>query len=214
MRLNPAISLLSAVGFSLILSFSKFELFFILPIIFLIYLNYKNIINILKKLLFLNIFIVVLALFLYFESNINEALELFFKVNFILLFNLLLFYSSSGFDIVKAFMILRFPKKINSILYFTVKFIFDLNLELKSIKESLKARNFKARTDIFTYKTYGNIFGILFIKTIKNSESLKDTFKIRAFKDEIFLNYENSFKILDFILVVLLIIILLVKVVL
>ncbi|OCL88178.1 energy-coupling factor transporter transmembrane component T [Arcobacter porcinus] len=214
MRLNPAISLLSAVGFSLILSFSKFELFFILPIIFLIYLNYKNIINILKKLIFLNIFIVVLALFLYFESNINEALELFFKVNFILLFNLLLFYSSSGFDIVKAFMILRFPKKINSILYFTVKFIFDLNLELKSIKESLKARNFKARTDIFTYKTYGNIFGILFIKTIKNSESLKDTFKIRAFKDEIFLNYENSFKILDFILVVLLIIILLVKVVL
>lgn len=214
MSLNPAISLLSAVGFSLILSFSKFELFFILPLIFLIYLNYKNILNILRKLLFLNFFVLVLTLFLYFETNINEALSLFLKVNFILLFNLLLFYSSNGFDIVKAFMILKFPKKFNSTLYFTVKSIFDLNMEFKNIKESLKARNFKAKTDIFTYKTYGNIFGILFLKTIKNSEKLKDSFKARGFKGEIFINYENSFSLVDSILIFLISIIIFLKVVL
>lgn len=214
MNLNPAISLLSAVGFSLILSFSKFELFYTIPVIFLIYLNYKNILNILRKLLFLNFFIVILALFLYFETDINEAFNLYLKVNCILLFNLLLFYSSNGFDIVKAFMILQFPKKFNSTLFFTVKSIFDLSRDIKEIKSSLKARDFKPKMDIFTYKTYGNIFGILFIKSMKKTESLNDTFIARGFKDEIFLNYENSFKIVDFIVIFLLIFIFFIKVVL
>ena len=42
-------------------------------------------------------------------------------------------------------MILRFPQKFISALYFTVKLIFELNLELKNIKLSLKARNFKPK---------------------------------------------------------------------
>lgn len=214
MSLNPAISLLSAIIFSLLLSFSKFELFYIIPLVLLIFLNLKDILNILRKLLFLNFFIFFLAVFLYFETNLAEALNLFYKVNLIILFNLLLFYSSSGFDIVKAFMILKFPNKFNSTLYFTVKLIFELNNEFKNIKIALKSRNFKPKTDIFTYKTYGNIFGILFLKTIKKTEELKDSFILRGFKDEIFLNYENSFKILDAILIFLLVFVFFVKVVL
>lgn len=214
MSLNPAVALFSALFFSLILSFSQIELFFIIPVVFLIFLNSKDILKILKKLLFLNFFIVVLSIFFYFETNCIEALKLFFKINLIILFNLLLFFSSNGFDIVKGFQILRFPKKFVSSLYFSVKLIFELNLELRDIKTYLKARNFKPKTDIFTYKTYGNIFGILFLKTITKSNSLKESFILRGFKDEIFLNYNNSFKIFDFILLTLLGFIFLLKVIL
>ncbi len=145
MSLNPAISLLSAIVFSLLLSFSNLEIIFFIPVIFLIFLNLKYILKILKKLLLLNFFIVFLVLFFYFETDFNQAINLFFKINLIILFNLLLFSSSNGFDIVKGFMILRFPQKFISALYFTVKLIFELNLELKNIKLSLKARNFKPK---------------------------------------------------------------------
>ncbi|QEZ89119.1 energy-coupling factor transporter transmembrane component T family protein [Aliarcobacter cibarius] len=214
MNLNPAIALSSAFIFSLLLSFSNLEVFYIVPIIFLIFLNLDNIFIILKKLIFLNFFILFLSVFFYFETNFMEALNLFLKVNMIILFNLLLFFSSNGFDIVKGFMILRFPKKFVSSLYFSVKLIFELNLELKNIRTSLKARNFKAKTDIFTYKTYGNIFGILFLKTITKSEQLKENFLLRGFKNEIFLSYSNEIKKFDFILIFILNFIFLLKVVL
>lgn len=200
MKLNPAVSLICAIFFSLIVSFSQVELLFVVPVVFLIFLNYRVVLNIIRKLLLLNFFIVVLAIFLYFETNSYEAINLFLKVNLIILFNLLLFFSSNGFDIVKGFKILRFPKKFVSTLYFTVRLIFELNIELKNIRNSLKARNFKPKIDIFTYKTYGNIFGILFIKTVSKSNSLKESFILRGFKDEIFLNCEASLKVTDLIL--------------
>ncbi|AYJ77620.1 energy-coupling factor transporter transmembrane component T [Aliarcobacter cryaerophilus] len=212
MSLNPAISLLSAIVFSLLLSFSNLEIIFFIPVIFLIFLNHKYILKILKKLLLLNFFIVFLVLFLYFETDFNQAINLFFKINLIILFNLLLFSSSNGFDIVKGFMILRFPQKFISALYFTVKLIFELNLELKNIKLSLKARNFKPKTDIFTYKTYGNIFGILFLKMILKSNSLKETLLLRGFKNQIFLNYDSKIYLYDIVLLFLIFFIFVLKV--
>ena len=133
MSLNPAISLLSAIVFSLLLSFSNLEIIFFIPVIFLIFLNLKYILKILKKLLLLNFFIVFLVLFFYFETDFNQAINLFFKINLIILFNLLLFSSSNGFDIVKGFMMLRFPQKFISALYFTVKLIFELNRILMKV---------------------------------------------------------------------------------
>ncbi|MCT7516140.1 energy-coupling factor transporter transmembrane component T [Aliarcobacter cryaerophilus] len=212
MSLNPAISLLSAIVFSLLLSFSNLEIIFFIPVIFLIFLNLKYILKILKKLLLLNFFIVFLVLFFYFETDFNQSINLFFKINLIILFNLLLFSSSNGFDIVKGFMILRFPQKFISALYFTVKLIFKLNLELKNIKLSLKARNFKPKIDIFTYKTYGNIFGILFLKMILKSNSLKETLLLRGFKNQIFLNYDSKIYLYDIVLLFLIFFIFVLKV--
>lgn len=109
-------------------------------------------------------------------------------------------------------MILRFPQKFISALYFTVKLIFELNLELKNIKLSLKARNFKPKTDIFTYKTYGNIFGILFLKMILKSNSLKETLLLRGFKNQIFLNYDSKIYLYDIVLLFLIFFIFVLKV--
>ncbi|WP_252970899.1 energy-coupling factor transporter transmembrane component T [Aliarcobacter cryaerophilus] len=211
MSLNPAISLLSAIVFSLLLSFSNLEIIFFIPVIFLIFLNLKYFKN-LEKTTIIKLFYIFFSTFLYFETDFNQAINLFFKINLIILFNLLLFSSSNGFDIVKGFMILRFPQKFISALYFTVKLIFELNLELKNIKLSLKARNFKAKTDIFTYKTYGNIFGILFLKMILKSNSLKETLLLRGFKNQIFLNYDSKIYLYDIVLLFLIFFIFVLKV--
>ncbi|WP_418180463.1 CbiQ family ECF transporter T component [Aliarcobacter lanthieri] len=188
MNLNPAISLIVAFLYSLLLSFSNVEIYFLIPIIFLFFINFNNLFKILKKLFFLNIFIVVLSLFLYIETNFYEAINLFIRVNLIILFNLLLFFNSKGFDIVRGFYILKFPNKFVSTLYFTIKMIFELSLDIQNIKNSLITRNFKAKTNMFTYKTFGNIFGLLFVKSISRAMNLKSTFELRHFKGDIFLS--------------------------
>ncbi|MBL3521004.1 hypothetical protein H0A43_10985 [Arcobacter lanthieri] len=188
MNFNPAISLILAFLYSLLLSFSNVEIYFLIPIIFLFFINFNNLFKILKKLFFLNIFIVVLSLFLYIETNFYEAINLFIRVNLIILFNLLLFFNSKGFDIVRGFYILKFPNKFVSTLYFTIKMIFELSLDIQNIKNSLITRNFKAKTNMFTYKTFGNIFGLLFVKSISRAMNLKSTFELRHFKGDIFLS--------------------------
>ncbi|MFV7790659.1 CbiQ family ECF transporter T component [Aliarcobacter lanthieri] len=188
MNFNPAISLILAFLYSLLLSFSNVEIYFLIPIIFLFFINFNNLFKILKKLFFLNIFIVILSLFLYIETNFYEAINLFIRVNLIILFNLLLFFNSKGFDIVRGFYILKFPNKFVSTLYFTIKMIFELSLDIQNIKNSLITRNFKAKTNMFTYKTFGNIFGLLFVKSISRAMNLKSTFELRHFKGDIFLS--------------------------
>ncbi|RBQ26246.1 energy-coupling factor transporter transmembrane component T [Arcobacter sp. CECT 9188] len=188
MNFNPAISLILAFLYSLLLSFSNVEIYFLIPIIFLFFINFNNLFKILKKLFFLNIFIVVLSLFLYIETNFYEAINLFIRVNLIILFNLLLFFNSKGFDIIRGFYILKFPNKFVSTLYFTIKMIFELSLDIQNIKNSLITRNFKAKTNMFTYKTFGNIFGLLFVKSISRAMNLKSTFELRHFKGDIFLS--------------------------
>ncbi|WP_418186683.1 CbiQ family ECF transporter T component [Aliarcobacter lanthieri] len=188
MNFNPAISLILSFLYSLLLSFSNVEIYFLIPIIFLFFINFNNLFKILKKLFLLNIFIVVLSLFLYIETNFYEAINLFIRVNLIILFNLLLFFNSKGFDIVRGFYILKFPNKFVSTLYFTIKMIFELSLDIQNIKNSLITRNFKAKTNMFTYKTFGNIFGLLFVKSISRAMNLKSTFELRHFKGDIFLS--------------------------
>lgn len=201
--INPAISLICVLFYSLIVSFLPLNIFFALPLLFLSFLNLSKVAKILKQLFFINFFIIFLALFVYFEAGFYEALALFLRVNLIIFFNLLLFFDSKGLDIVRGFEVLRFPKIFVSSLYFTIKMILDLTYELKNIKKSLNARGFVAKTDIFTYETFGNIFGLLFVKVAIKSSNLKHSLEAREFKDDIFLSSTFSLSKYDIFLLIL-----------
>ncbi len=40
----------------------------------------------------------------------------------------------------------------------------------KKIRQTLRARGFKGSSSLFTYETYGNLFGHIFVKSIKKSK--------------------------------------------
>lgn len=212
MTITPAISLVAAFLFSIIVSFSNYEFYYLLPIVFILYLNKNNIFSILKSLIFLNLFIVVLALVLVIQEEYEEALNIYIRTNMIILFNLAIFYNSKGYDIVRGLYILKFPDSFISTTYFTLKMIENLKNDFSNIKNTLKARGFKAKTNLFTYYTFGNILGMLFVKSIRKSNSLKDSFTSRGFNKKIYLN--DNFKITnkDIILLVLIGIIIILKV--
>ncbi len=129
-----------------------------------------------------------------------------------MLFNLALFFNSYGYDVVRGLKILKFPSSFVSSTYFALKMIDYLSNSFKDIKDTLKARGFRANTSLFTYEVFGNIFGMLFVKVIMKSQKLKETFEVRGFYKEIYLNDEFNINKVDFTLVFLLILMITIKV--
>lgn len=200
-RFNSSVLLVSAFLYSIFISFNKIELLYFLPILFVIYCEYRNILTILKKLLFLNLFILMIFIILLLQGSIEEAINIYIRTNMIILFNLLLFSNSSGYDIVRALNELRIPKRVVSSVYFTLKMIETLTDEFKKMKSTLRARGFKASSSIFTYETYGNLFGHIFVKSIKKAMALQDSFKLRGFHGRIYLINRTKFSYYDVILI-------------
>lgn len=211
--INPAVALACAFIYSLIVSFSIFEVYFLLPILFVLYLQKEVLKDIFKKLLFLNLFIFVLFLVLFFSTTLQEALNVYIRANAIILFNIALFFYSKGYDIVRALNILKFPNVVVSSMYFTLKMIEFLNNDFKALRNTLKARGFKARSSLFTYETFGNIVGLLLVKSIRKASSMQDTFEARGFNGKIYLNDDFNINKLDYILIILVLFIIVVKVV-
>ena len=101
---------------------------------------------------------------------------------------------------VKIFQLLIKKSRICNAPYFTLKMIQTLNEEFKRIKDTLKARGFQAGTSMFSYETYGNLFGHIFVKSIRKSNALKDSFELRGFHGRIYLVNNNKLSIYDAIL--------------
>ena len=184
-------ALINAFLYSFLVAFSSLDFIFLIPLFIVLFLEKNNLLKILKKLFYLNFFIIVLVIFVFFQDK-NQAIELFFRTNLILLFNISIFYKSKGYDIVRALDTFKMPSKVVSVFYFTLWLIDYLLMDLKKTKESLKARGFKPNTSIFTYETYGNIIAMIFIKALKKSDDMKYSMKARGFEDKIyFLNSQN-----------------------
>ena len=199
-RFNSSVLLVCAFIYSIFISFNQVEILFTIPIIFVMICEYKILARILKKLLFLNLFIAMIFVVLYLQGNIEEAINVYLRTNMIILFNLLLFSHSNGFDIVRALNELRFPKQFVSSVYFTLKMIQTLNEEFRRIKHTLRARGFHAGTSMFVYETYGNMFGHIFVQSIRKSNALRDSFELRGFHGRIYLINNSKLGIYDVVL--------------
>ena len=210
-KFNCSVLLICAFAYTLVVSFNAIEPSYILPLLFVMICEYQNLFKILKKLLFLNLFIVMIFLVLALQGNMEEAVTIYVRTNMIILFNLILFSHSNGFDIVRALNELKFPKKLTSSVYFTLKMIQTLTQEFKKIKMTLKSRGFRANTSLFTYQTYGNLFGHIFVKSIMKSNALKDSFTLRGFNGRIYLINNNSFSIYDAVLVLFIVLMVIIK---
>jgi cobalt/nickel transport system permease protein len=200
-KFNSSVLLISAFLYSIFVSFNKVEIFFLLPLLFVSYCEYKNLFFVLKKVVLLNLFILMIFIVLLFQTSFEDALNIYIRTNLIMIFNLLLLSNSDGYDIVRALNELRFPKRVVSSFYFSLKMIQTLNDEFKKIKQTLKTRGFKANSSMFTYEVYGNLFGHIFVKSLKKASALQDSFQLRGFHGRIYLINRTKFSFYDVVLI-------------
>lgn len=200
-QLNYSASIISLIFYSIsvALSASIFASFFA-PLLFALIFKKDKIARILKRLLILNIFVLLSVASVLLSKNYDLAWLIFLRSNLLIFFSLLLFSGISESEFLRAFSALGLGKKPNSLIYFSLTFISSLKMDLSRLKNTLKARGFKPKSNVFSYKIYSNLLALLLVLALKKLQSTQKTLKARNFRGHI-LNQQNlSLKAQDYAL--------------
>ncbi len=179
------ISILLFAVYSLVLALSDFlHVIFLAPIFLELYRLRNDVFKIFKKLITLNIFLLILAASVYISDE-RLALLIYLRSNLILIFGIMLFYNQTYFDIANGLKELKAPDILVSMFYFTSKFIVILKENISKFQKNLLLRGFRAKASMFTYKTYANFIGFLLIESLHKANSLNNILITRGFNGKI-----------------------------
>ncbi len=199
--ISSSFGLISTILYSFGLSFfNEVYLSLFLPTILLIFIQKNALKSILKKMLFLNIFIIIMVLSAMIHKEYNYALLIALRANTIILFALLIFHKKSLFDIASGMQTLKLPDKLVSLFFFVGKFIIIIKQEFNITKNVMKIRNFKSKTNLFSYKVYANVIGMLIVKCFDRAEKLKNSMILRNFQGKIYQNKKEKSSKEDFLI--------------
>ena len=137
--ISPSFSLISIFIYSFGLSFvtSSYLSIFIAPLL-LIILQRTFFLKTLKKLLFLNVFIVIMGLSAVINQDYEFALLIILRANALLLFTLLIFSDKSLFDIATSLQTLKAPQKLIALFFFVGKFVIIIKNEFETTKKVMR----------------------------------------------------------------------------
>jgi len=200
-RLDPRIKILAAFLFSFVVAVSSSWRLLSLSFIFsaaIIGMAGIRPGRLVRRLMVVNGFILFLWLFLPFtypgrtifslgplhatSEGVRYALLITIKSNVIILACIGLLATSSIFSLVHALSHLRMPDKLIQIFFFNYRYIHVLHLEYQRMKNSMKARCFKPKTNLRTYRTFAYLVAMLLLKSYDRAERVYKAMLCRGFK--------------------------------
>lgn len=189
---NSTIILLCFLLYSLLMALnSKIYIFSFLPVILLAIYQRNIFFKAVKRLAFLNLFLVLIVLSAFINGDFQRGIMIFIRSNLIVFFGILLFYKIDANKVATGFKTLGFGNKFSTLIFISIVFIMYLKDEIKKFKNILKIRNFSPKTNLFTYKTYGNLIALLFINVSLKAVKLEKTMIIRNFNENLLVNRGN-----------------------
>jgi len=199
--ISPSFGLISIFIYSFGLSFinSAYLTIFLAPLLLMI-LQKKAILSTLKKLLFLNIFIIIMGISAIINQDYQYALLIVLRANALILFTLLIFHDKTLFDIAASLHTLKVPDKLISLFFFVGKFVIIIKEEFETTKKVMKIRNFKSKSNAFSYKIYANVIGMMIVKCFDRAEKLKNSMILRNFQGKIYQSKIDKFNKIDFLI--------------
>ncbi|ANE35232.1 Co/Ni ABC transporter CbiKLMQO, membrane protein CbiQ [Campylobacter iguaniorum] len=202
--MNLPLALVCLVLFSFKVALSEaINLSFFFPVFLLMIFRFKEILVIFKRLIFLNLFVALVALSVILYGDLHQAGVIFLRSNLIIFFSLLIFHSRSAFDVATSLHALKVSNKMSAIVYFCAKFIGEFRNEFLRLKKTLKVRGFESKTSLFTYKIYANLVAMLFLNAFDKAQILEKTFIIRNFSGKFYHHTKQKVGIFDIILLLL-----------
>ncbi|MCS7232800.1 MAG: cobalt ECF transporter T component CbiQ [Synergistetes bacterium] len=200
-------------GFATVIAISKGWLTLLVGFLSLLLLGliyHINIISSFRKVVFLELFLLGVVFFLPFTypgtplleigplfisyEGLREALFIFSRSSIILLGGSMLIGSSDPIEVVRALYGLGFPPKLVEITFLGLRYISVIESEYRKLKKAMKARAFKPRTDLHTYKIYGYLIGMLLVKSYVRAERVYKAMLARGFNGKILFGGNNSFE--------------------
>lgn len=164
----------------------EFYLSFLPILLFTCTLYDGSFLHLFKKLLFLNIFVLIVILSILFVQDYDLALLVFLRSNAILMLMLCLFGGRDFFEVSLGLQELRLPRFFVSLVFFSSKFIYLFTKEINKFKKTLHVRGFVGKTSWFTYQTYGDFIGMLILKSFYNAKKLSLALESRGFQTQIY----------------------------
>lgn len=211
-RYDPKCKIIVSTTFSILTALLDrpvvllFALMFAFCLSFIAMLDLKQLI---KRLFFVNGFIVFLWLFLPFTctgecvfflgslcvtyDGIWKALEITIKSNTIILATIALLGTSNIFSLIHALRHLKFPEKLVHLFFFSFRYIHVLQQEWKRLFSAAKIRNFQAKTNLHTIRIFAYLVGMLLVNSYDRSNRIYQAMLCRGFHDKYyFLNYTKT----------------------
>lgn len=199
--LDPRVKIIVALLFSVVVAFSMdINVLFFASIFSLILLLLSKIAlkRFFKRIFFVNGFIIFLWFFLPFTypgrelfrlgplsatfEGLYYSLMITVKSNIIITAYITLLSTSSITALIHALNHLYCPDKLIQIFLFNYRYIHVLHQEYQKLKDALKVKCFKPRSNIRTYKTYASLFATLLLKSYDRAERVYKAMLCRGFK--------------------------------
>jgi cobalt/nickel transport system permease protein len=89
---------------------------------------------------------------------------------------------------------LRVPERLSHLLLFTVRYLDVLHREYLRLRCAMKVRGFRPRMDRHTYRSFGNLLGMLLVRGFDRSERILAAMKCRGFQGRFYLLDHFSFQ--------------------
>jgi cobalt/nickel transport system permease protein len=111
-----------------------------------------------------------------------RAVEILLKSNAVVLMILALLGSMELVELGHAMARLRLPPKFVHLFLLTVRYIEVLGREYRRLRVAMKARGFRMRCDLHTWRSVGYLFGMLLVHSIERSERILAAMRCRGFQ--------------------------------
>lgn len=83
---------------------------------------------------------------------------------------------------------LRVPDRLIHLFLFTLRYLDVIHHAYEDLLRAMKARGFRPRMDLHTYRSYGSLMAMLLVRSLERAERVMDAMKCRGFKGR-FLTY-------------------------
>lgn len=168
-----------------------------------------------KRLLALNTFMLMIVLFLplgvpgppiwqfgplsYTWTGLERAAMIAVKGNAIILAYTALVSTMNAFVLGHALEHLFVPRKLTLLYCLTVRYLSTLKQEYDRLRTAMHVRSFQPRPDLHTLRTYGQLLGMLLVRSLDRSERVLAAMKCRGFQGTFWLLDHFTFRRRDLV---------------
>ena len=117
-------------------------------------------------------------------EGLTAAVQIALKANAVALMALALLGSSELPEIGHALRRLGVPAKLTQLLLMTVRYIEVLGREYRRLRTAMAVRGFRMRCNLHTWRTLGQLFGMLFARSFDRSARISEAMRCRGFNGE------------------------------
>ena len=120
-------------------------------------------------------------------EGVHYTLAITLKCNAIMLISIALMGTIDMVSFAHALRHLRVPEKLVFILTLMTRYIRVLGREYRRLANAMKIRCFRPHTNLFSYRTYGYLVGMLLVKSFDRSERILNAMRCRGFQEHFFM---------------------------